>query len=222
MRLFTPTLRPAFRAALLTALACAPVLGSAQTLITTVSILGVSSEYPGIEATHLLTPDGFGAGNPPAFTNLYEPADIWETMPYQAQGVNWVAFDLGGLYDLAGFHVWNFNVFHVGNDYTGRGVSSMTVRTSADNITWTSRGTFNLTQADAQPTYIGQDFTAGWDGVRYVKFDNLYSYQNTPDNAGHIGLSKVAFTATAIPEPASIAALFGLAVLGFRFWRRHH
>ena len=207
-------------ALLLTALASAPVPGSAQTLITTVSILGVSSEYPGIEATHLLTTDGFGPGNPPTFTNVYVPADIWETLPYQSQGVNWVAFDLGGIYDLAGFHIWNFNVTNSGLNYTGRGVSSMTVLTSADNVTWNTHGTFTLAQANALPTYIGQDFAAGWDGVRYVKFDSLYSFQNGPDDAGHIGLSKVTFTAAAVPEPASIAALFGLAVLGSLIWRR--
>jgi len=220
MRPFTPTSRLVLRVALLLlVLACAPALASAQGLINTVSILGVSSEYPGIEASHLLTADGFGAGNPPTFTNDYVPADIWETMPYQPGGVNWVAFDLGGTFDLAGFHVWNFNVVS-GLNYTGRGVSSMTVLTSADNVTWTSRSTVTLAQAPALPTYIGQDFSAGWTDVRYVKFAALYSFQNGGDDAGHMGLSKVEFSGTAVPEPAGVAAWCGLGGLVLVFWRR--
>jgi len=179
-----------------------------QSPITTVSINSVSSEYPGIEASHLLTSDGFGSGNPATFTNVYLPGDIWETMPYQVQGTNWIIFDLGASYDLASFHVWNLNILN----YTGRGISSMTLLTSNNGTTYTNQGTLNLTQGTGSSDYSGQDFNAPWTNVRFVEFAGIYSFQNGGDDAGHMGLSKVQFTA--VPEPASLVMMLGFGILG--------
>lgn len=189
-----------------------------QSLITTVSIQSVSSEYPTIEATHLLTNDGFGPGTPATFTNLYITADIWQTLPYQAQGTNWIIFDLGANYDLASFHIWNLNFYNSGTNYTGRGISRLTLLTSDNGTTYTSHGTITLNQGTGSTSYTGDDFNAPWTNVRYVEFSNLYSFQNGNDDAGHMGLSKVQFSA--VPEPASSTLVIGIGFLATSLFRR--
>jgi len=123
-----------------------------------------------------------------------------------------ITFDLGGLYDLDGMAIWNFNGFNQD------GVKDVIVLGSTDGI--------NFTLIDGAPT----QFAIGADGApelaelfsfsrtaSFVRFDVLSAYGNFD-----FGLNEVMFTGTpVVPEPSGVAlSLSGMVILLARVRRR--
>jgi hypothetical protein len=123
-----------------------------------------------------------------------------------------ITFDLGGLYDLDGMAIWNFNGFNQD------GVKDVIVLGSTDGI--------NFTPIDGAPTHfaIGADSAAEAAELfslsrtaSFVRLDVLSAYANFD-----FGLSEVMFTGSAVvPEPSCCALSFsGMVTLLARARRR--
>ena len=101
-----------------------------------------------------------------------------------------VIFDLGAVYTINSFHVWNYN--EAPPNLTARGVNSVTVEygTTA-GLGSTVPGITNFTQADGLNTYGGESFS-GFPpfSARYIKFD-INSNHGGDNN--FYGLSEVQF-----------------------------
>ena len=129
-----------------------------------------------------------------------------------------VTFDLGAVYTISSFNVWNYN--EAPPNLTARGVNGVTVEygTTA-GLGSAVPGITNFAQADGLDTYTGEDFSgfAPFD-ARYIKFD-IDSNHGGDNN--FYGLSEVQFDGelAAVPEPAT-GTLAGLSVLAFALRRR--
>ena len=123
-----------------------------------------------------------------------------------------ITFDLGGLYDLDGMAIWNFNGFNQD------GVKDVIVLGSTDGV--------SFTPIDGAPTH----FAIGANGAAeaaelfsfsrtasFVRLDVLSAYGNFD-----FGLSEAMFTGTAVvPEPSCCAlGLSGMVTLLARARRR--
>jgi hypothetical protein len=122
--------------------------------------------------------------------------------------LNQIVFDLHGAYNLTGMAVWNFNEFN------GFGVNTLNVLASLDGINYNPipgapmQFAQGANSAPEQAQLFSFSATAA-----YVRFDTLTTFQNAA------GLSEVMFTASSVPEPASLA-MFGIGVAGLAGWRR--
>src|ERR1700722_12836575 len=117
-----------------------------------------------------------------------------------------LVFDLGAVFSLADAQVWNYNADCCGLE---RGVQTMTVLTSLDDVTFTPLNTFGLSEGTGLPLAPNVLDLAGA-SARYVEFDLTQNY----GDAGFIGLSEVQFDSSAIPEPSAAFFLIGgLSVL---------
>lgn len=124
----------------------------------------------------------------------------------------WVLFDLGDVYSITSFQVWNYNeLAGTTNDLTTRGVNAVTVQYGLTSTPGSSvPGITNFARADATNTYTGEVFNGFTPfEARYIKFD---IDSNHGDTSQFYGLSEVQFTGTLVPEPGSLA-LLGLAGL---------
>lgn len=130
-----------------------------------------------------------------------------------------VLFDLGGVYTISSFQVWNYNeVAPNGTNLTARGVNSVSVEygiTAA--LGSTVPGITNFAQADGLATYAGQEFNgfAPFD-AQFIKFD-INSNHGGDNN--FYGLSEVQFDGVLVPE-SSTAALLGCGAIGLLLRRR--
>jgi len=103
-----------------------------------------------------------------------------------------IRYDLGAPMMLSGFHVWNYN--ESGN-FTNRGVSSATIKTSADGVSWsaTTVTPYPFTKAPGSSSYAGDDYTFSTPVVaRYVDFDPVTNFGGPSSNT--VGLSEIRFT----------------------------
>lgn len=128
-----------------------------------------------------------------------------------------VTFDLGAVYTINSFHVWNYNENATGIQMT-RGVDAVSVEygTTA-GLGSTVPGITNFAIADGTPTYTGEDFSGFTPfNARYIKFD---IDSNHGDVNVFYGLSEVQFDGVLVPEPGSMA-LFGLGGLALILRRR--
>ena len=128
-----------------------------------------------------------------------------------------VIFDLGAVYTINSFHVWNYN--ESPPNLTARGVNGVAVEygTTA-GLGSVVPGITNFAQADGLATYAGEDFSGftSFD-ARFIKFD-INSNHGGDNN--FYGLSEVQFDGVlAVPEPAT-GTLAGLSVLAFALRRR--
>ena len=131
-----------------------------------------------------------------------------------------VSFDLGAVYTINSFRVWNYN--EAGN-LSRRGVNGVSVEYGETlALGATVAGITNFTQAPGANGYAGELYNsfAPFD-ARYVKFD-IDSNHGGDNN--FYGLSEVQFDGvlaptTVIPEPSS-TALLGLGILSIAFLRR--
>ncbi len=128
-----------------------------------------------------------------------------------------LTFDLGSIYALSDTVIWNYGGGCCG---TERNVNSFTISFSTDDITYTSFGTFALTNSTTDP--FGADTISLTGNARYVRF-NVLSNQGDPD---YTGLSEVQFngqTAGAIPESATWTMMIaGFGLVGAAARRRRH
>ena len=127
----------------------------------------------------------------------------------------WVLFDLGDLYTITSFQVWNYNeLAGTTNDLTTRGVNAVTVEYGETaGLGSTVPGITNFARADATNTYPGEVFNGFAPfNARYIRFDIDTNYG---DPNTFYGLSEVQFTGTLVPEPGSLALLTmgGLALM---------
>jgi len=107
-----------------------------------------------------------------------------DTTPY-------IVFDLGTLWNLTGFHLWNHNqVAPGGASETNRGIRNMNVQVSADGINYSSNVPFtNMLQGPGSTAYAGDDYALPASGVRFVKFTVL----NNWGGATVTGISEIRF-----------------------------
>jgi hypothetical protein len=166
--------------------------------ITGVTIHSVSAEYNSppwdLRAIHLV--DGSGlSGQPPVHAQLNtSQLNSWQT---DTSGPADVQFDLGGTYRLNRLHIWNLNFYP---PYNGRGARHVRIHISDDAATWREVGLHEFpmaTGADGDPGFTLP--AQAWGVMRYVRFEILDNWGGF-DNAGHIGMSEVAFfRAAALP-----------------------
>lgn len=120
-------------------------------------------------------------------------------------------FDLGGLYEVEGFALWNYAERHNGTWYNDRGFGQADLEYSADGgATWLPLETMNFAQT-ADETAFGPEvlmFTGGAVEATHIRFNNATSLGSV-----HNGISEIRFIA--IPEPATMV-LLGLGSLLLR------
>ncbi len=162
-------------------------------VITNANIYSVSSEYTlapwDLRAIHVV--DGSGLSGAPASHAVTDSSgNSWQTISQTGTGD--IQFDLGGVYQLTNVHVWNLNFYA---PYNGRGAYQVTIRTSTNGSAWATEGTYAFAPASGLAGDPGFDINpAGWQAARYVEFQILNNFGG-PDNAGHVGLSEVQFSA---------------------------
>jgi hypothetical protein len=118
----------------------------------------------------------------------------------------WIAWDLGGTYELSKVHVWNFNE----GGYTDQSIKKLDIQ-KWTGAAWENAYTgLEWSQAPDRDDYAGfdQEFSTPITTSR-IRFANLENFGNTYG----AGVSEVVFYA--VPEPATLAllALGGLAVI---------
>ena len=159
-----------------------------------------SSTFFTYDAANLINGSGLSGGL--ADDNFH---NMWMT---NGTTTGTLVFDLGSVFSLADTLVWNYNADCCG---LGRGVQNMTALISTNGITYTSIGSFSLTQGTGSPIPDNVLNLGGATG-RYVKFDLTANYGDTT----YIGLSEVQFESSTVPEPSTSALYFiGASVLAF-------
>lgn len=190
---------------LLTALAATGLLaGSAQADL----ITGVTATASGFFNTR--TPDKTVDGS--GLSGGLHDADANSSMWFSNQAVGaWIEFDLGAVYTVDSFKVWNYNEQTTGFggiDNSDRGFNGVTITyglTAAPTTVLADVTSFAKAAGDGgAETYDvptpGELFDVTNFSAQYIRFTST-SFHG--DSAG--GLSEVQFTA--VPEPGSLALL---------------
>lgn len=135
-----------------------------------------------------------------------------------------LTFDLGGVFNLSGASLWQFN-FGTNTPVIStldRGVKEFRLLTSLDGVTYAEAFSGTLARSlDGSPV-AAQDFAFSG-AASFVRLDILNNYtQGTiyeRDEAS--GLSEVRFSGAAVPEPATWAMMIGgFAMVGAAMRRR--
>ena len=107
-------------------------------------------------------------------------------------------FDLGAIYAINRFHVWNYN--ENPPNLTDRGVNRVSVKYgTTPGLGSTLTGITNFAQADGISTDPGESFDEFRPfKARYIKFDIISNHGG--DN-NFCGLSEVQFHGVLVPEP---------------------
>jgi hypothetical protein len=197
-------------------------------LILNVEIESVSSQISGREAINVVNGSGLATDGGGTFhISTSANGNYWMSGP---QGAPWsIMFDLVANYDLASFHVWNFNR-----------ASGLALDRSANEVQISIAdavgGSFSILDSDpatggvqnfffprtGEVKTYGQTFSlsaAGADNVRLVRFDILSNHDTTTPLDSYTGLSEVQFTGVVIvPEPSSLVLILlaGSCSLFFR------
>ena len=128
-----------------------------------------------------------------------------------------VIFNLGAVYTIDSFHVWNYN--ESPPNLTARGVNGVTVEYGTTPALGSVLAEVtSFTQADGTDTYTGENFSGFAPFVaQYIKFDILSNHGG--DN-NFYGLSEVQFDGTLIPEPGSLTLALLTLTAGLLLHRR--
>jgi hypothetical protein len=202
------------------------------TVITGVTIADVSSELTSIYSrAATMTIDGSGGVSLNSLTGAHNnlpDGGMWlssgtccgnvdEPHVTAADGqLAHIVWDLGAVYDISRFNVWNYN--EINGTFTQRGANSVGITTSiAGNLSGLSNsvgsllGNFNFTEATGLNSYTGEMFNSAFTG-RYVRFDIITNHGGDYNFAG---LSEIRFDGTlaVVPEPSTLA-IFALGLMG--------
>ena len=135
-----------------------------------------------------------------------------------------ITYDLGGLYEVSGFHVWNYNESGSSNR-PARSTRDLEIRVSQTSTLSgldatgplnvltdpsDSDQTFTLDKALGTEAYTGEFVAAAFE-ARYVRFDIFSNYPQADNDL--VGLSEIRFEGTLVPEPGGLFLAF--VVLGF-------
>ncbi len=118
-----------------------------------------------------------------------DSAGMWLSNPGDNAGH--IAFDLGGLHQLDGLLIYNYNE---GGGLTSRGVQQAEILVSDDNVNFTSLGMLGLNRGTGTASNPGQLRPTGGVTARYVMLDILSNY----GDASYTGLNEVEFFGTAL------------------------
>ena len=180
-----------------------------------VSDVTATSSWGSMPAVDIINGNGLDTSSiPPVHSSLPLNWYYWESQPFLCNPTCSVGltFDLGSVYTVDSFRVWNFNYVNQAGPYTGRGVRNVSISTSVDGASYGSALPFEFAQAPGTDTYTGELFSGlGWTDTRYIKFD-IGSYWGGGDSAGHVGLSEIQFYSDAVPEPSTALLLCAAAL----------
>ncbi|NQU40773.1 MAG: discoidin domain-containing protein [Lentisphaerae bacterium] len=143
-----------------------------------------------IDGTELSTNAATGTTVPMSWPTAGNIADHTWVGASTAPTISW---DLGALYVLSGFHLWNYN----GSDSSGnRGIKTATVYASDDAVgaVTTNLGSMTFTAAPLTAGYTGEDYSLSVT-TRYVR---MVTTDVFPDNDGYTGLSEIRFVGTPV------------------------
>jgi hypothetical protein len=134
-----------------------------------------------------------------------------------------VTFDLGAVYKISSFHVWNYNE-HQSNPFgINRGVNNLTINYGATAGLGSTLGAVtSLTIAPLAATNPGTNYSGFAPFVaRHIELDINPGVGdgNYGDTNFFYGLAEVQFDGVLVPEPSTFA-LFGLAGAGLMMLRR--
>jgi hypothetical protein len=179
---------------------------SSAAIITPISASSPNGSYSTRTPTHTidssgLSPNGIwdqhtSGGN--VVEETIPNATMWLAAGNTTPEITW---NLGAIYNLAGFHLWNYNeAFNSGD--APRSIQTADVSISNDGTTFTPFATgMTFTEASGFDTYTGEDY-AMVATAQYVRFNVTSNYG---DGFGS-GLSEIRFV-TAVPEPMSITLI---------------
>ena len=185
-------------------------------IIQPVTAIASSDARPSVDAANgngLASPLATGDPLPVSYPN--HTSDPNNTMwAAGSEAVPFIVFDLGAVYDLGGFHVWNFN--QPGFSAVGARNVSVTFSTTSAVAGFGSPELFSGADEFGiapEAPYAGEDKM--FDAVqtaRWVRFDVLTDWGNPVNRAG---LSEVRFFEFVglVPEPTSCLML-GLGAIG--------
>ncbi|MFT5129283.1 MAG: VCBS repeat-containing protein, partial [Rhodothermales bacterium] len=161
----------------------------AGTVITGVTIEDFSSEFPGRSAVDSINGTGLSGA-----VHNNSANDMWLSNNEEAP---LITFDLEGVYDLANFHVWNYN--ESAGDLHNRGANLVEILVAGSvGGPFTSLGNFNFAIADGSSAIPGEtidlDSFPAADSSRLVRFDIMSDHGG--DN--YTGLSEVRFFASPV------------------------
>ena len=162
-----------------------------QAPVNLVNNLGMESPYD-ITATH--NPDGDASGQ-------------WHAKSLTDDPNPTLTFDLGGAFDLEAIHIWNGNQGRFGQNNTGRGVNSFTVRVSTDGSAFAEVLTETLTRSPFVNNNVAPINAQSFDltgnvGITHVQIrvNSVHDPANPYPN-----LSEVMFTAVEVPGSFAIS-----------------
>lgn len=192
---------------------------SQAALISGVTVQSFSAENGGFGRFAVDTVNGSGMSGltPGVMGGVHNnnAGDMWQ-IGNVTNGTGNITYDLGAIYSLDSFQVWNFNEVNLGPARSVRDVVVTYGETLALGSTLGS-----VTQFAAAPgtnNYAGQVFTFAPISARFVRIESLNNY-----GGDRVGLAEIQFNsapaATVIPEPSS-AVLLGIGGLALVMLRR--
>jgi hypothetical protein len=157
----------------------------------------------------MLDGSGLSGADSTSFAGLHDDADQtgWKSIPGITKG--FITFNLGGLYDLDAFGVWNHAQLN-----GDRGVRDVFVEVSTNGTDFAplAGGPMLFARAPAAPV-SSQVFSFSPTPAAYVRFAVIDGY-----GAVNTGLSEVRFSGTSdAPEPGGLL-LFGASLAGLLWY----
>ena len=190
-----------------------PGIGLADIIIQNVTaVTDMGSLNTNTTPDKMVDGSGLTGGSLDSFAGLHDDADSTGWKSLTTKGT--ITFNLGALYVLDAFGVWN----HAQLD-GDRGVRDVLVEISADGVNFSPLvgGPTQFARAPSAPV-SAEVFTFPDVSAAYVRFDVFDGY-----GAINTGIAEVRFRATAasVPEPDAFSLLFtSLCLASLLLWRR--
>jgi hypothetical protein len=124
-----------------------------------------------------------------------------------------VTFNLGAEYNVSGTDIWNYNQQYGAPTLIDRGVQSFTVLASSNDTNWSTIGTYTLNEAQAPFTAQNDYYSEPVQQISFSATDAQYiefAINSDYGDSNNVGLSKVRFEATTVPEPTAFCGVLSL------------